>query len=79
MLDLALSVRDNHAMLQDAGVRIGTKRINRLLKSARERQAQQQVMPEQRPIPEYSQPDATANEWHFWGTATYQPFQIGGY
>ena len=79
MIDSNLTVEANHAALQDAGVRIGTKRISRLLKLAREQQAQQQTIPEQLPIPEYSQLDATANEWPFWGTATYQPFQIGGY
>ena len=78
MIDSNLTVEGNHAALQDAGIRIGTKRINRLLKLARFQQAQQQTIPEQLPIPEYGQPDATANEWTFWETATYQPFQFGG-
>jgi hypothetical protein len=78
MLNSSLSVRDNLSILKDAGIHIGTNRVNRLLSLAREQQAQQQALPEQLPIPKYSQPDATAGEWHFWGTATYQPFQIGG-
>ena len=78
MIDLNLTVEGNHAALQDAGIRIGSKRVNRLLKLARAQQSQQQVIPKQSPSPEYGQPDATANEWPFWGTSTYQPFQIGG-
>ena len=78
MLNSSLSVRDNLSILKDAGIHIGTNRVNRLLSLAREQQAQQQAIPEQLPIPKYSQPDATAGEWHFWGTATYQPFLIGG-
>ena len=46
MIDPNLTVEDNHAALQVAGIRIGTKRINRLLKLARSQQAQQQAMPE---------------------------------
>lgn len=79
MLDLSLSVRENHAALQDTGIRIGSKRVNRLLRLAREQQAQQQAIPRQPSVLEYSQPDATASEWsgQFWGTVNYQPFQIG--
>ena len=62
----------------DLGMKVSKDRISLLLKLAREQQAQQQAMPEQPSVPEYSQPDATANEWHFWETATYQTFQIGG-
>ena len=77
-LDVSMSIRENKKLLADLGMKVGKDRISRLLKLAREQQAQQQAMPEQLPIPKYSQPDATAGEWHFWGTATYQPFQIGG-
>ena len=77
-LDVSMSIRENLKLLADLGMKVGKDRISRLLKLARELQIQQQTMPEQLPIPEYSQPNATANEWHFWGTATYQPFQIGG-
>ena len=77
-LELSLSVRKNKELLAGMGLKVGERRIIRLLKLARAQQAQQQAMLEQLPIPEYSQLDATANEWPFWGTATYQPFQIGG-
>ena len=67
MLDLSLSVRDNHAMLQDAGVRIGTKRINRLLKSARDQQAQQPPITPEQPLSVSdlgsTTTDTTANGW----------------
>ena len=77
-LDVSMSIRKNLKLFADLGMKVGKDRISRLLKLARDQQAQQQAMPEQPSVPEYSQPDATANEWHFGGTATYQPFQIGG-
>ena len=77
-LDVSISIRENLKLLADLGMKVGKDRISRLLKLARSQQTQQQAIPEQLPIPEYSQHDATAGEWHFWGTATYQPFQIGG-
>ena len=72
MLDLSLSVRENHAMLQGAGVRIGTKRVNRLLNLARSRKAQQQAIPEQPQLDPCSYTNTTANEWsgRFWGGYT---------
>ena len=77
-LDVSMSIRENKKLLADLGMKVSKDRISLLLKLAREQQAQQQAMPEQPSVPEYSQPDATANEWHFWETATYQTFQIGG-
>ena len=77
-LDVSMSIRENKKLLADLGMKVSKDRISLLLKLAREQQAQQQAMPEQLPIPKYSQPDATAGEWPFWGTATYQPFKIGG-
>ena len=79
MLDLALSVRDNHAMLQDAGVRIGTKRINRLLKSARDQQAQQPPITPEQPLSVSvlgsTTTDTTANGWSGWAWSSYtSPF-----
>ena len=78
MLDLSLSVRENNVALQDAGIRIGSKRVNRLLKLARDQQTEQLAIPKQLPIPEYGQPNATASEWPFGCNASYLPFQIGG-
>ena len=41
MIDTSLTVEVNHAALQDLGIRIGTKRVNRLLNLVREQQTQQ--------------------------------------
>lgn len=74
LLDLSLSVRDNHEALQDAGIRIGTKRINRLLSLLRK---QQQAISQQPQLNPNGYTDSTANGWNgqFWGGAYYtSPF-----
>lgn len=70
MINPLLTVEANHAALQDSGIRIGTKRVNRLLNLARSQQPQQQVISQQpQPVPN-SYSNSTANEWSgqfFWG------------
>ena len=76
MIDTSLTVEVNHAALQNLGIRIGTKRVNRLLNLVREQQTQQQAMSEQPQPDPNSYSNSTANEWsgHFWGTAYTSPF-----
>ena len=77
MIDISLTVEANHAALQDLGIRIGTKRVNRLLNLARIQQTQQQVIPQQSQPDPNSYTNSTANEWsgQFWGWGGYtSPF-----
>ena len=74
MLDPSLSVRDNLSVLKDAGINIGSKRVNRLLNFARE---QQQAISQQPLLVPKGYTDSTANGWsgQFWGGAYYtSPF-----
>ena len=75
MLNPSLSVRDNHSILQDLGIHVSSKRVNRLLNLARSQQPQQQVIPQQQQPDPNSYFNSTANEWsgQFWGGYT-SPF-----
>lgn len=76
MIDTSWTVEANHAALQDSGVRIGTKRVNRLLNLARIQQTQQQVIPQQSQPDPNSYTNSTSNEWsgQFWGGGYISPF-----
>ena len=75
MLDLSLSVRENHAALQNVGIRIGTKRVNRLLNLAREQQAQQPSIAPEQPLSASdlgnTTTDTAANSWSGWSWTSY--------
>ena len=79
MIDPNLTVEANHAMLQDTGVRIGTKRINRLLNLARAQQAQQPPITPEQPQSALDLGNTTtattANGWSGWSWSSYtSPF-----
>ena len=79
MLNPSLSVRDNLSILKDAGIHIGTNRVNRLLNQARAQQAQQPLITHEQPLSALdlgsTTTDATANGWSGWSWSSYtSPF-----
>ena len=79
MLNSSLSVRDNLSILKDAGIHIGTNRVNRLLDQARAQQAQQPPITPEQPQSALdlgsTTTDTTANGWSGWSWSSYtSPF-----
>ena len=79
MLNLSLSVRENHTALQDVGIHIGVNRVNRLLNLAREQQTQQPPITSEQPLSASdlgnTTTDTTANGWSGWSWSSYtSPF-----
>jgi hypothetical protein len=74
-----MSIRDNLKLLADLGMKVSKDRISRLLKLAREQQAQQPAIIPEQPLSASdlgnTTTDTTANGWTGWAWNSYtSPF-----
>lgn len=78
-LDVSMSIRDNLKLLADLGMKVSKDGISRLLKLAREQQAQQPPITPEQPLSaldlDSTTTDITTNGWTGWGWSSYSsPF-----